>query len=215
MRACKQKPTTISCVNRCRAPPVFTVPEPRLYHDSSHLPMTKATDAPGCVRRSGLARGWNATFRSNGPPLLISILSCEGLTQKTAAKYFHAAERQVAPAVPPPDLRMSFFDDWIAAADASGIRTGLSPFDTPRKRVGGVLYGGIAADAQGRRVDACTAYLEPVRHGACGKNLHVEQSAVATKIEVKGGRATGVTYLCEPPPPTPPPHDPPHVRPVT
>ena len=119
-----------------------------------------------------------------------------GFTSATAPKYYTAAAKAVAPAVPTPDLRMSLFDEWIHGAHSAGVATDVDPLATVAQKDTAVLYSAIAQDPGGRRRDSCTAYLTPVQHGVCRHNLEVVQSAAATKILVNGGRATGVDYLC-------------------
>eukprot|EP00892_Ulva_mutabilis_P003754 jgi/Ulvmu1/1750/UM117_0027.1 len=118
-----------------------------------------------------------------------------GFNDTTAPAYYAAAAQQVAAAVPRPGLQMSYFDDWIAAAAATGIDTDLDPLQTFDEKTTAAIYSAIAADPGGRRRDSCTAYLAPVAQGACRNNLAVVQAAVATRVVIKDGRATGVEYL--------------------
>lgn len=65
----------------------------------------------------------------------------------------------------------------------------------------------LAADAAGRRADACSAYVAPVVAGPCGANLEVRQGVTVTRVLLarRGGRhqsrrrrrlvAVGVEYL--------------------
>ena len=96
---------------------------------------------------------------------------------------------------------MTYFEEWIAAANASGIPTGAAPLSSLPTAAPGVFYSAIAADDTGRRRDSCTAYLEPAMHGACRHNLELVQSALVTKIEVEAGRASGISYMCALAPP--------------
>lgn len=105
-----------------------------------------------------------------------------GLNASTAAAYYARAARTVSAAVPPPGLRHAYANDWFDAAAAAGLpRVDGSPGVTPPPQRGSWVHP-LAVTRDGRRADACAAYVQPALAGACAANLRVLQGVTVTKL---------------------------------
>ena len=84
-------------------------------------------------------------------------------------------------------LKRPICDAWVAAAQAAGF-----PFnpDYNGAQQEGVGYFQLTT-RNGRRCSAAVGYLKPVKHRP---NLRIITHAQVQKIDLDGGRATGVTY---------------------
>jgi choline dehydrogenase len=121
-----------------------------------------------------------------------------GLSAAEADRLFAKAAKTVGVATAPPGLRQTYVEQWLTAAAAANISRAPAnepiPIGLDQDRA---WINTMTADPAGRRRDAATAYLNPVRAagGACANNLQVVQSATVTKILINGSRATGVQWF--------------------
>ena len=119
-----------------------------------------------------------------------------GLSSSKAGELYSRAEARLQVRIPPPDQRQTYVDGYLTAAAAAGFPT----VEDPVSRTGlsdGMWVNAMPIDDGGRRQDACTAYIMPLMRagGACANNLRLIQSATASKVVIKGGRAVGVQYI--------------------
>ena len=119
-----------------------------------------------------------------------------GLTERVARRLFARAARQLRVAPPPPALEHAYVHEWLEAAASQGVPTAAGTIPIGQ-REDAAWVNRLTADAAGRRMDACTAYLKPVvgAGNACASNLHLIQDATATKVVLAGGTASGVEYV--------------------
>jgi len=90
-------------------------------------------------------------------------------------------------AVRPVSLRLGVVDDFLAAAEEAGHYA--NP-DYNGERQQGVSLAQVS-QRRGWRASTARAYLAPARRR---KNLTIRTGAVVTRVDVSGGRATGVEY---------------------
>lgn len=105
-----------------------------------------------------------------------------GFNASTARRYYDRAARTLGAARPPRRLWQDYTDEWLAAAGRAGLPTvdDAAPVGQQPRR--GVWVHRLAADAGGRRVDACSAYVVPALAGACAANLDVRQGVTVTRV---------------------------------
>jgi len=116
-----------------------------------------------------------------------------GLDDATADRLYAVAEGVIAPAVPPPAVKPLYADTYLAAAASAGLPVRDAPTNNT-DGADGMWLNRLAADAGGRRRDACSAYLTPVLSpgGACASNLRLLQGTTVTRVTLSprsdGGR---------------------------
>lgn len=166
-----------------------SLPDPST-NNRSHLIVTGNT-----LGGSSAINGMQWTVPS---PNSIHRWRIRGLNASSAHLFYHRAYRKVHFRPQPPHLRPIYTDAYLRAARRAGFRVRFTPFDNPLSHRQ-IWTQAAAIDTRGRRVDACTAYLEPVRHRC--PNLRVAQGVTVTKILLSEGdkagvrRARGVEYV--------------------
>jgi len=120
-----------------------------------------------------------------------STLGVDGLTEAAAQRMYDAAARVVRPVVPPPSVTPVYTEEYLAAAAMAGLPILSPPPLKGTTRGDGIWANTMAADAGGRRRDACTAYLDPVVRpgGACASNLVLLLGTTVTKVVLSERRA--------------------------
>lgn len=114
-----------------------------------------------------------------------------GLTAANAAVYYARAARTVGAVVPPRRRRPAYTDAWLDAAAAAGLpRVDGSPGVAPPPDRGSWVHP-LAVTPDGRRADACAAYVAPALAGACAANLRVLQGVSVTKLLYPPARCGG------------------------
>ncbi|KAK1866310.1 hypothetical protein I4F81_008830 [Pyropia yezoensis] len=108
-----------------------------------------------------------------------------GLDDAAAGAAYAAAAAVVRPAPPAPGVTPAYTAAYVAAAAAAGRPLVADPTNrSAAAAADGVWPNLLAADAGGRRRDACSAYLEPVRAagGACAANLVLLQGVTVSRV---------------------------------
>jgi len=126
-----------------------------------------------------------------------------GLDAPAARRAYARASQTVGAAVPPPDLRYSYGDEWLAAARRAGLPTVDDVTGAPPQR--GAWLNRLAVSPSGRRVDACAAYVAPVLWAGCAGRLRVRTGVTVSAVRLERGaagadgrrplRATGVDVI--------------------
>ncbi|GAB0491003.1 hypothetical protein MMPV_002246 [Pyropia vietnamensis] len=104
----------------------------------------------------------------------------DGLSDAVARRLYRRAAKQVGVAVPRPELRQEYTDEWLAAAARAGLPT-ISDIGWPQPDHGAWVHR-LTVDTAGRRRDACRAYVGPALRGACARNLQVRQGVTVSKL---------------------------------
>jgi choline dehydrogenase len=116
-----------------------------------------------------------------------------GLDAATAERLYAKAFDTLHVAPPPRRLWQTYLEDRFNALEKLGFTIADGPSGNA---VDSAFVNYLYSDKKGRRRDSCTAYLLPLlRGGACRHNLRLVQSATASKIVLKRGRAVAVEYL--------------------
>lgn len=118
-----------------------------------------------------------------------------GLNFSRARRFYSIVRKKVRFDPQQPPFQQIYARDYIAAARAVGIQEVVNPFDGRLRDAIAESY--IATDTRERRIDSCTAYLQPVLSGACASNLRVILGATVTKVVLDRDRkhTTGVEYV--------------------
>lgn len=108
------------------------------------------------------------------------------LTTIAAKKYHKRAVNMVGAGVPPDDLRQIHYEAMLRAWKHTGFKELESAFDV--RPVNGMWEPTLSIAKNGRRQDACTAYLGVESRVACKDNLRVAQGMTATKVLTRKGK---------------------------
>ena len=186
----------------------FLVRAPRLFLDvwsnGDLSEIFSSLPSDGINGRSSLivtGATWGGSSAINGMqwtvPLSDSIEKWRilGLSPSVADIFYRKAYRAVGFAQQPSELRQKYANLYVEASERAAFRNKFSPFDTKLRH--DVWQLSVAASKTGRRIDSCTAYLDPVRNTACARNLIVKEDATVTRVLLSDDptpQAVGVEY---------------------
>ena len=126
----------------------------------------------------------------------VSNWRIRGLNSVNSHIYYDRAFQQLNPRIPNPSVQQRYTNMYIRAAEKANIKQLRRPFDMKIKTG---IWQNYLLTKNGRRVDSCTAYLDPVKDTRCAHNLRLIQGVTVTKIVTKKRRtkimATGVKYV--------------------
>ena len=168
-------------------------PEPNLNNRSLWLPRGKVLGGSSSI---------NGMFYMRGHPRDYDTwrqMGCEGWGYADVLPYFRRSERSWRGedkhhggsgemGVSAGGIRGRFYEETIAAAKTLGYQE--SPDLHGEVAEGFSIPEFTAGD--GRRVSTARAFIQPIRHRP---NLKIETRALASRVVIEDGRATGVEYL--------------------
>ena len=168
-------------------------PEPTLDGRSLRLPRGKVLGGSSSINGMFYMRGHSSDFDGWAAD------GCQGWSYAEVLPYFRAMETSwrgdnawhgaVGPLpVRAIDTRRLLHDPLMRSAAAAGFATSD---DLHAEVEEGFARGEITVDARGRRASTARAYLDPVASRA---NLTVITGALAERVLVENGRATGVQF---------------------
>ncbi len=170
-------------------------PEPTLEGRTVRLPRGRVLGGSSSINGMFYMRGHSSDFDDWADD------GCPGWSYADVLPYFRAMETSWRGAgawhgnagplpVRPIDTRRLLHDPLMQSAAAAGFATSA---DLHAELEEGFARGEVTIDSRGRRASTARAYLDPV---ATRANLTVITGALAERVLVENGRASGVQFRC-------------------